>query len=229
MEIFKRIQKQTQGTYLYMYSLSPNSTVKLPLVYLGNKMRKQIAINIGGMKYQIMSNDCDAPRLERAVDHLVSEQKKRLKEHGHDNLRATIMIAISAIYEHEILCETLKEKEHEIEELTELRNELLEKAAIIKKLQKENKKLLASEMRLQETEPELKRLQSVEENLRVLTEKYEALLTKEQELETLSQRYEDLFREHTEIEEVMNFAIEETERLTQSIASHIEKESVTCH
>lgn len=212
-----------------MYVPKPITPTLQKLLYLGNKMGKQIAINIGGMKYQIMSNDCDAPRLERAVDHLISEQKKRLKEHGHDNLRATIMIAISAIYEHEILCETIKEKEYEIEELTDLRNELFEKVTIIKKLQKENKKLSASKMRLQETEPELKRLQGVEENLRILTEKYEALLIKEKELESLSLKYEELFKEHTEIEEVMNFAIEETERLTQSIASHIEKESVTCH
>lgn len=192
-------------------------------------MDQHIAIDIGGMKYQIVSNDCNTSRLKKAVDHLVSEQKKRLKEDGHDNLRATIMIAIKAIYEHSLLKESLAEMEKEREELLLLRNKVKEKSAALTKLKKENRKLLQSEERLKELELELKKLEAVENELHVLYTKYEILLKKEKELETLTLQFEELEKEYIEIEEVMNFAIEETERLTQSIASHIEKESATCH
>lgn len=184
-------------------------------------MEQQIAINIGGMKYQIVSNSCNAERVKSAVDHLLEEQKKRLKDNGQDTLRATIMIAISSIYEQGLLSERLEDNENELKELQTIREDLQIKIDEIKKLKHKNEKLNKAEKRLKELQPEHEKLIEKQKKMEALSLSYNKLVKKEKELELLTGKYEDLLKQHSEIEEVMNFAIEETERLTHKIALHI--------
>lgn len=192
-------------------------------------MNNQIAINIGGMKYQIVSNEGNHDRLHRAVGTLLSEQSKRLREDGHDNLRATIMIAISALYEQDLLEEELKANMKELKELQSINTKYNALKSQYESLQQKHKKSIEEMSEQQKLNSEIKRLKRIEETHKLLLEKYESLQQTEQELSELTLKYKALSEEHTEIEEVMNFAIEETERLTQSIALHIDKEKVQCH